>query len=166
MLRGWINAIQRNHGLEHATVTVLFERYGAQRIAGRAGENGFFIIGDVDLEVLDECAREALNRIQQGQRELVVSPLCGTNILITGFLTAAVVLGTEHRTKRQSRGDTFINAATFAMLATIASQPIGSWLQRFVTTSSDIDRLEIVDTRQLFPGLKKVFTRETSVSKS
>ena len=48
MLRGWIDAVRRNHGVEHATVAVLFSRTGPQRIAGRASADGFFILGSVD----------------------------------------------------------------------------------------------------------------------
>ena len=161
MLGRWINALRRNHGLEHATVAVLFERYGARRIAGRASGNGFFILGDLDREVLDECAHEALDRMQQGQQGLAVSPLCGTNIAVTGLFTAAAARGARRRAVRLQRSDGFMSAVTFAMLAVVAAQPAGRWLQQFVTTRGDVDELEIVETRQVLPGVKKVFTRAT-----
>lgn len=157
----WINTIRRNHGLEHATVAVLFERYGPRRIAGRASGDGFFILGSVDQDILDECAHEALDRMQHGKQSLAVSPLCGTNIAVTGLFTAAAALGAYRRAQRQQRSDGFMSAVTAAMLAVIAAQPAGRWLQQFVTTRGDVDEIEIVETRQLFPGLKKVFTRTT-----
>ena len=40
MLRGWIDAIRRNHALEHATVAVLLARHGPMRLAGRASADG------------------------------------------------------------------------------------------------------------------------------
>ncbi len=163
MRGGWLNAIRRNHGLEHATVSVLFERYGARRLAGRASGNGFFILGNVDRDVLDECAREALDRMQHGQRSLAVSPLCGTNIAVTGLFTAAAALGAHRRAERQRRNDGFFSAVTAAMVAAIAAQPAGRWLQQFVTTRGDVDELEIVETRQLFPGVKKVFTQTSAM---
>ena len=159
----WINAIRRNHGLEHATVAVLFERYGAQRLAGRASGNGFFILGSVDRDTLDECAHEALHRMQNGQESLAVSPLCGTNIAVTGLFTAAAALLALRRAERQHRKDGFMSAVTAAMLAVVAAQPAGRWLQQFVTTRGDVDDIEIVETRQLLPGVKKVFTRTSGM---
>ena len=55
-----------------------------------------------------------------------------------------------------------MRAATYAMFAVVAAQPAGRWLQRFVTTRGDVDHLEIVATRQLLPGVQKVFTRATA----
>ncbi|MDA0352163.1 MAG: hypothetical protein DWG79_00375 [Chloroflexi bacterium] len=161
MIGRWLNAVRRNHGLEHATVAILFERSGPQRIAGRASGNGFFIVGKVDQTVLDECAHEALRRMQNGQPGLAVSPLCGTNIAVTGLFTAAAALGAMRRAKRQGRSDGFMSATTAAMLAVVAAQPAGRWLQQFVTTRGDVDQLSIVETKQLLPGVKKVFTRSS-----
>ena len=42
MIQGWIDAIRRNHGLEHATVAVMIARHGPSRLAGRASSDGFF----------------------------------------------------------------------------------------------------------------------------
>jgi hypothetical protein len=163
MLGSWINAVRRNHGLEHATVAVLFERHGARRLAGRAAGNGFFILGGrVDRDLLDECAHEALNRMQNGQESLAISPLCGTNIAVTGVFTAAAAIGAHRRAVRQGRSDGFMSAITAAMLAVVAAQPAGHWLQQFVTTRGDVRELEIVETRQILPGVKKVFTRSTA----
>lgn len=159
MLGRWINAVRRNHGLEHATVAVLFERHGPRRLAGRASGDGFFILGKVDQQVLDDCAHEALHRMQNGQPGLAISPLCGTNIAVTGLFTAAAALNASRRAEQQKRSDGFMSAVTAAMIAVILAQPAGRWLQKFVTTRGDVDDLEIVDTRQLFPGVKKVFTR-------
>ena len=162
MLGSWLSAVRRNHGLEHATVAVLFERYGPRRIAGRASGNGFFILGKIDQQVLDDCAHEALNRMQNGQPGLAVSPLCGTNIAITGLFTATAALAARRRAERQQRSDGFMSAVTAAMFAVILAQPAGRWLQQFVTTSGDVGELAIVETRQVFPGVSKVFTRATS----
>ena len=86
-LRPRINDIRRNHGLEHATVSVLLARHGPRRLAGRAASDGFFIIGRVNEATLRSCAEEALSRMQRGEAALAVSPLCGTNIGVTGAVT-------------------------------------------------------------------------------
>lgn len=158
MRSGWIDAVRRNHGLEHATVAVLLARRGPMRVAGRASADGFFLLGSVSKEQVDAAAHEALARMQAGESGLAVSPLCGTNIAVAGFLAAlaaASVLGSGPTWKR------FPNAVTAAMLAVVAAQPIGRRVQRHLTTSADVERLEIVGTRTLFGALKKVQTRRT-----
>jgi hypothetical protein len=142
---------------------VLFERLGPRRIAGRASGNGFFILGGgVDTETLDACAHEALRRMQGGQHGLAVSPMCGTNIAVTGLFTAGAALAARRRAEMQERSDGFMSAVTAAMIAVVAAQPAGRWLQQFVTTRGDVDELEIVETKQLLPGVRKVFTRSVA----
>lgn len=156
MLHRWINALRRNHGLEHATVAVLTQRFGLSRLAGRASSDGFFILADVDPQDLDASAREALRLMQGGHHGLAVSPMCGTNLAVTGMLTAtaaAAVLSTG--TTRQRLPNAFL-AAT---LATVASPLVGRWIQRHLTTRGDVDRVEIVGTKRIAGPLKKVQTR-------
>jgi len=162
MRSGWIDAVRRNHGLEHATVAVLLAKHGPMRVAGRASADGFFLLGSVSEEQVDAAAHEALARMQAGESSLAVSPLCGTNIAVTGVFTAAAAIGAHRRAVRQGRSDGFMSAITAAMLAVVAAQPAGHWLQQFVTTRGDVRELEIVETRQILPGVKKVFTRSTA----
>src|SRR5256885_9194465 len=89
MFRRIAEAIRRNHALEHATVSVLLARHGPTRLAGRASVDGFLLYGDIDSDELTSCAEEALRRLQAGQSSLAVSPLCGTNIAVAGFVAAA-----------------------------------------------------------------------------
>ncbi len=159
MRSGWIDAVRRNHGLEHATVAVLLARRGPMRVAGRASADGFFLLGSVGVDEVDAAAHEALARMQAGESGLAVSPLCGTNIAVAGFLAAlaaASVLSSGPTWKR------FPNAVTAAMLAVVAAQPIGRRVQRHLTTSADLAGVEIVGTRTLFGALKKVQTRSTA----
>ena len=156
MRSSWIDAVRRNHGLEHATVAVLLAKRGPMRVAARASSDGFFFLGAIDAEEVDAAAHEALGRLQAGESGLAVSPLCGTNIAVAGFLAAlaaASVLGSGPTWKR------FPNAVTAAMLAVVVAQPIGRRVQRHLTTSPDLEGVEIVGTRTLFGALKKVQTR-------
>ncbi len=82
MAQSWLDAVRRNHALEHATVAVLLARHGPTRLAGRASGDGFFIFGDIEEGELTSCAHEALERLQRGESGLAVSPLCGTNIAV------------------------------------------------------------------------------------
>ena len=159
MVRRWIDAVRRNHALEHATVAVLLARHGPTRLAGRASGDGFFILGDIDPNELTSCANEALQRLQRGESSLAVSPLCGTNIAVAGFLAAAAATGVLAAGNRKGQ---FANAFSAAMLGVIAAQPIGRLVQKYITTRPDLQGVEVVGTRSIFGGLKKVDTRAAS----
>lgn len=160
MIQRWIDAIRRNHGLEHATVAVMIARHGPRMLAGRASSDGFYILGGVDEAELRSCAAEALTRMQHGEPELAVSPLCGTNIVVTGLITAAAAIAAVslHSATRPLR-ERFPNAVTAAMFGVVAAQPAGRLLQRYVTTRGDLDDIEITGARSYAGGLKKITTR-------
>ncbi len=158
-LRDWADAVRRNHGLEHATVSVLFAKRGPSRIAGRAAADGFFIVGgDIDEQFLESCAREALSRMQRGERSMAVSPFCGTNIAVTGALTAAFTMFALARTGDRGLRDRFSNASSAAMLGVVLAQPLGRLVQKHLTTRGDVQYVEIIGTRTLLPGVRKVYT--------
>ena len=158
MLQNWLDAVRRNHGVEHATVAVLFSRTGPQRIAGRASRDGFFILGSVDEAQLLSCAREALDRMKRGEADLAVSPHCGTNIAVTAALSTLATMNALARHPGRPMRDRFGDAFSGSIVAIIASQPLGRLLQKFVTTRADVDRMDIVEVRTYFPGLRKVIT--------
>ena len=158
MIRGWLDAIRRNHALEHATVAVLLARSGPQRLAGRASVDGFVIVGEVETDALDAAAREALERLQRGQAGLAVSPLCGTNIVVTAALAAlgaTLMLAFGHGSQRLP------NAFMAAMACAVAGQPGGRIVQRHLTTLTDHADVEIVGTRSLLGRMHKVETRRS-----
>ncbi len=157
--RHWIDAIRRNHGVEHATVAVLFARIGPRRIAGRAASDGFFILGPIDEELLLSCAREALSRMQRGERDLAVSPHCGTNIAVTAALSSLATMRVFSRHPERTAGDRLGDAFTASIAAILAAQPLGRWVQRYLTTRADVQDVEIVGLRAYFPGVRKVITR-------
>lgn len=142
MLGDLLGSVRRNHSLEHATIAVLLRRLGRDiRMVGRATRDGYYLYADVDTDLLDDCTHEALARLKSGEEYLAVSPLCGTNILVAGALTAvasAIALG-EHR-----RGERLPNAMLASMFAVIAAQPVGRMVQRYLTTSPDLADTEIV----------------------
>ncbi|MSQ41983.1 MAG: hypothetical protein EXR65_02975 [Dehalococcoidia bacterium] len=155
-IRRWLDAVRRNHALEHATVAVLLARHGPARLAGRAGAEGFFIVTEHTPEEVASCADEALRRLQRGESSLAVSPLCGTNIAVAGLLAAAAATAVLAAPGGRGR---FLNAFTAAMLAALAAQPVGRLVQRRLTTRADLDGLQIVATRRLAGPLLKVYTR-------
>ncbi|TAK75133.1 MAG: hypothetical protein EPO16_09595 [Dehalococcoidia bacterium] len=161
-LRRRIDDIRRNHGLEHATVSVLLARRGPQRIAGRAAADGFYILGRVDDATLRSCAEEALARMQRGEANLAVSPLCGTNIAVTGAVTAAATMASLARRPRDGVRDRFGSAFTAATLGVVLAQPLGHLVQAHLTTRADLAGFELVSVRTLLPGVRKVVTRHAA----
>ncbi|MEZ4502776.1 MAG: DUF6391 domain-containing protein [Dehalococcoidia bacterium] len=153
----WLESVRRNHALEHATVAVLFARHGPSRIAGRAAGNGFFLLGDVSPDELGDAAAEALQRLQQGQASLAVSPLCGTNLAVAGFLGAGAATAAMHRDSGR-----FGNAFTMTMFAVMMAQPVGRVVQKYLTTSPHLEGVEVVGVRKVVGGLMKVQTRSAS----
>ncbi|TAJ16179.1 MAG: hypothetical protein EPO65_13725 [Dehalococcoidia bacterium] len=140
-------------------MSVLLARHGPRRMAGRATADGFYILGRVDEVTLRSCAEEALSRMQRGESGLAVSPLCGTNIAVTGAVTAAATMATLSRGRDLGIRDRFGNAFTAAMLGVILAQPLGRLVQAHLTTRSDLGGIQLVGVRTLLPGVRKVVTR-------
>lgn len=129
-----IATVRRNHGIEHATVHVLTARDPGIRLIGRADTRGFNIYGDVPTEVLLTAAQAALARLQAGEHALAVHPRCGTNLLVTGVLSAlAAVIALGRKPKLEKLPDVIV-ATTFAAFI---AQPLGGLFQARVTTSPD-----------------------------
>lgn len=149
---------RRNHALEHATVQLLIQKLGPDlRLVGRASQNGFFIYGDLPSEQVKQCAHEALARLQSGQGYWAITSLCGTNLATAGILASiasTAVLGSGP--KRNVQG---------AMLAGIAAvtlaQPLGRYIQRYITTSPDLATTEIVSIETKPNGrMHRITTRQ------
>jgi hypothetical protein len=156
----WIHNIRRNHALEHATVQLMIARLGPTfHLVGRAASDGFFIYGDIPSDVLTECAHEALSRLKSGESYWAITPLCGTNIVITGALSSLATIAVM-KTARKGKWD---KAMTASMLAVVVARPVGRWLQRF-TTSPDLERTEIVTVEQRSQRFFKVVTRLAAAS--
>lgn len=157
--RGWLDDVRRNHALEHATVAVLFARRGPQRLAGRASGNGFFIIGKIEPDVLRSCADEALARLKRGESNLAVSPMCGTNLAVTGALCASFTMVSLARNPERGRRQKVSDAISASTMGAIAAQPVGRLVQEKITTLADHDDTEIVRIRHFLPWFAKVYTR-------
>jgi hypothetical protein len=130
-----------NHALEHATITILSNRVGNGVLRGRSNRSGFYITGDVTAEKIAQAAGEALQRLQAGQSELAIHPFCGTNLAVSGLL-AGVSAATAGRLGRRS--GTYPSAVLGALLALLVAQPLGFWVQRHLTTQSDVRDLRVV----------------------
>ena len=142
-----ISRIRRNHGLEHATLHVLAERFPRTALAGHSDLSGFWIVGNVPTEALEAAVREALRRLQKGEHLLAVHPYCGTNFVTSGVLAGGaaslVMLGGSR--KLRDNLERIPLAMPLATLVLILAQPLGMLLQARVTTSGQPEGLEILE---------------------
>jgi hypothetical protein len=143
---------RRNHGLEHATLHILAQRHPHIALAGHSDTSGFWVLGNVSIEEIQEAVDEALVRLQAGERRLAIHPNCGTNFatagVMAGLAAGAAMLGGRSKRDRIER---LPLAALLATLALIAAQPLGALIQERITTSGEPGELrvkEIVATRR------------------
>ena len=72
LLAGHLDRIRRNHGLEHATIHLLSQRFPGVFLAGHSDTQGFWLFGQVPLEAVAQAAQEALERLRRERLPLVV----------------------------------------------------------------------------------------------
>lgn len=135
---------RRNHGLEHATIHLLSQRVKDLRMAGRSNGDGFILLGEAPTEMIESAARDALRRMRNGEHSLAVHPNCGTNLVTTGMMaTLAAMLGMTGATPKKS-WERMPFVTLLVMAAILFSQPIGTSLQKYVTTDGDPADLDIL----------------------
>ncbi len=144
----FVTRTRQHHALEHATLHILSRRFPQQPLAGHSDARGFWILGAVPTEAVEEAVTEALTRLQRGEHHLALHPGCGTNYLATGGLAAlAGLFGFAGAKRWRERWDRFPLVMFLSMLALIVGRPLGFWLQRVVTTDPRVTDLEVVAVR-------------------
>ena len=142
-----VSRIRRNHGLEHATLHLLAEKFPRTPMAGHSDWNGFWVLGDVPTEELRSAVMEALQRLRNGEHSLAVHPNCGTNLAASGaFAGVAAGLAMFGAGRRlRDKLDRLPVAVMLATFALILAQPVGLLIQERVTTSGEPGDLQVVD---------------------
>ncbi len=138
----YIRRTRRNHGLEHATITLLTPR--RYRLSGRSDDSGFVILGDVPTDALERAAQEALRRMRNGEHQLAVHPNCGTNLLTTGFMASLIGLVGMAGSSRRRAVDRMPLVMLMMMGAILYGPLLGMRLQQHFTTAGDPGDLEVV----------------------
>jgi len=59
-----IDSTRKNHALEHATMTILAERYRGVRMMGHSSPVGFILMADLPTEIITEVVLEAKHRLE------------------------------------------------------------------------------------------------------
>lgn len=142
-----VSRVRRNHGLEHATLHILSQRYPKRSLAGHSDTGGFWIIGDVSIEDVYEAVEDALSRLRNGEKHLAVHSNCGTNFVTSGVLAglAAVAAMFGVGSRMRDKLERLPLAMFVATLALIFSQPLGFLIQERVTTSAEPGRLQVIE---------------------
>jgi len=131
--------VRQNHAIEHATINVIQQKLGQLPLTGFASQNGFTIYGTSDSTVVRKTAQEALSRLRTGETQLAIHPNCGTSMGIVNLIAVVSLLSLLFYS-----GNLSVVYVLAAILAAIFLGPIlGQPLQRFITTSTDLDRVEI-----------------------
>ena len=142
-----ISRVRRNHGLEHATLNILSQRFPHLRLAGHSDFRGFWIVGDVPIEAVKDAVEDALSRMRAGEYTLAVHHNCGTNYVTAGMMAgiagaiAMIGVGRHWRDKLER----LPVAMSLATLALIVGMPLGSLVQARVTTSGDPGDMQVVE---------------------
>ena len=150
---------RRNHALEHATLHVLARKYKTS-MAGHSNPTGFFLLGDISTEDVSSAATEAMARLLSGESRLAVHDGCGTNLATTALLASTFAWMPMRRVRSTFWRIWLIPLAlTFALLGYFLSQPLGPWLQKYITTEADMGEMQIVDIRLVRKGVHRIITK-------
>ncbi len=158
-----LSRIRRNHGLEHATLNILSQRFPLLSLAGYSSPGGFFIFGNVPTAALREAAVQALSRMSNGERLLAIHEHCGTNYVVAGVVAGGLGwLGMAGAKTKREQVDRLPLVIALAILGLIASQPLGPVIQERITTSGDPGGMSILDVFPIRVGklaMHRVVTR-------
>jgi hypothetical protein len=137
--------IRRNHALEHATLNILAQQ-GISALSGYSDTVGFWVMGEVPTEKLQDAINQALERLRTGEHGLAIHPNCGTNYLASGAAAGgAAWLALVGANSWRKRLDRLPFAMALASLALIVSQPVGPFLQKNFTTQAEIGELKCAE---------------------
>ena len=151
-----ISRTRRNHGLEHATLNLLAKTHPRKPFAGHSDTGGFWILGEIPTDELNQTITDALDKLRSGQSSLAIHQNCGTNLLVSGFASglagAAGLIGVGKRPRDKFERIPIITA--LSVLALIVSRPLGPIIQKNLTTSGTPGPLKVISiTKQSLNGV-------------
>ena len=145
--------LRRNHALEHATIVVMMEREPGRRLNGFSTDDGFFVQGVRSISEVESAAREAMRRLQNGEKRLAIHRNCGTTIVAANLLAAIFFLVTLGLGFLYLGGTyLYLMILGSVVLAFALRIPLSLVLQRFVTTDADLTNAEVGWVEPAQPG--------------
>ncbi|MDQ2672580.1 MAG: DUF6391 domain-containing protein [Actinomycetota bacterium] len=144
--------LRRNHALEHATIVVMMEREPGRKLNGFSTDDGFFVQGVRSISEVESAAREALRRLQSGEKRLAIHRNCGTTIVAANLLAAIFFLVTLGLVLYLGVGNLYLMILGSVVLALALRIPLSLLLQRFVTTDADLTNAEVGWVEPAQPG--------------
>jgi hypothetical protein len=129
-------------------------------MAGHSNPTGFFIFGELLTEDIRAALNEAYARLRAGEKGLAIHPGCGTNLLATAFLPGTLAWLPFQGT-RSTRWRLFLLpiALLFGVLGFFLSRPVGTWLQRNITTEANLGNMQITDVTLVRKGVHRIITK-------
>lgn len=157
-----LSRIRRNHGLEHATIHVMSEKFKNFSAQGNSDHKGFNlnIYGEISEEQVFDSVEEAYKRMKDGEHHLAVHPNCGTVLLTTAMMTtmaAQSAFSIEQKRKKSTLTpslffNTLPTAILMVVLTLIISRPIGVQLQAKYTVEGDLKDMQLLRMRKVSPN--------------
>jgi hypothetical protein len=144
--------LRRNHALEHATIVVMMEREPGRRLNGFSTDDGFFVQGVRSIAEVESAAREAIRRLQNGEKRLAIHRNCGTTIVAANLLAAVFFLSALGVGWLYLHWPLYLLIVGSVVLAFALRVPLSLLLQRFVTTDADLSNAEVGWVEPANPG--------------
>jgi len=144
--------LRRNHALEHATIVVMMEREPGRKLNGFSTDDGYFVQGVRSISEVESAAREAMRRLQNGEKRLAIHRNCGTTIVAANLLAAVFFLVTLGVFLYFGVGNLYLMILGSLVLAFALRIPLSLILQRFVTTDADLTNAEVGWVEPAQPG--------------
>jgi hypothetical protein len=146
-----ISRVRRNHALEHATLQILARKEAALAAAGYSDTNGFWIIGQVSTEALEQAVTEAAARLRAGESRLAIHPNCGTNFVASGMVAGSLAwLGMAFNRSGVRRNlERLPMLISLVTIGIIISQPLGPMLQARFTVNPNIGSLKVTEIARI-----------------
>ncbi|MBA3617901.1 MAG: hypothetical protein H0W52_17595, partial [Rubrobacteraceae bacterium] len=144
--------LRRNHALEHATIVVMMEREPGRKLNGFSTDDGFFVQGVRSIAEVESAAREAVRRLQNGEKSLAIHRNCGTTIVAANLLAAVFFLVALGLVLYLGGSYLYLMILGSVVLAVALRVPLSLILQRFVTTDADLKNAEVGWVEPAQPG--------------
>lgn len=102
-------------------------------------ENGFYITGIDNPDIVEEAAIKGLNLLKQGHCHLAIHRRCGTDLAIANFMTALIFLILLF----SSGMFRILNILVALLASNLISPYVGEYVQKYFTTSCEVKNMDI-----------------------